>query len=284
MLLLPASITFTVTLPPRAQLMPQFYNTGSSSEHNSVPNPDSQVKPNVNTSEVAHFAALAAGWWNPQGEMRALHAINPLRLDYILKHTGTLFDKQILDIGCGGGLLAEDLALAGARVTALDMSASMLQVARQHAESQGLSINYLQQTAEEHAAIATNKYDVVACMELLEHVPDPRAVVTACSQLVKPQGYVFFSTINRTLKAWLLAIVAAEYLLNLVPPGTHHIQKFIRPSELCHWLTSTPLREHHITGINYRLLRLPSLWHTQKCFSLGGNTNVNYLLVAQHRG
>jgi 2-polyprenyl-6-hydroxyphenyl methylase / 3-demethylubiquinone-9 3-methyltransferase len=229
---------------------------------------------NLNTTEIAHFDSLASRWWDPEGELQLLHTMNPLRLDYILQQTGGVFEQRLLDVGCGGGILAESLAYEGAEVTGLDMSTELLQIARQHAASQALTIDYQHLTVEAHAETHANYYDVITCMELLEHVPDPAAVVYACSRLVKPQGYVFFSTINRTMKAWLLAIIAAESLCRKVPQGTHRIEQLIRPSELCDWLQVTPLIERHIIGLKYQPLR--------QCFRFNRRVDINYILTTQH--
>lgn len=178
----------------------------------------------------------------------------------------------MLDVGCGGGILAESMAQAGAEVTGLDMGAEPLQVARLHALESGVTVNYLQETVEQHAERADAQYDVVTCMEMLEHVPDPRSVVLACARLVKPGGQVFFSTINRNPKAWLLMVLGAEYLLKMVPKGTHDPRKFIRPAELMGWLDSTPLTVRHLCGMHYNPLR--------DRFTLGQGVDVNYLLHA----
>ncbi|QWA09434.1 bifunctional 2-polyprenyl-6-hydroxyphenol methylase/3-demethylubiquinol 3-O-methyltransferase UbiG [Sodalis ligni] len=230
---------------------------------------------NVDRREIAKFDAVASRWWDKEGEFKPLHRINPLRLDYILRHADGLFGKTVLDVGCGGGILTESMALEGATATGLDMGAEPLAVARLHALESRLNIDYIQQTVEEHAAENPERYDVVTCMEMLEHVPDPASIVRACARLVKPGGDVFFSTLNRNPKAWLMAIVGAEYLLRLVPRGTHSITKFIKPAELLHWLDDTPLQERHITGLHYTPLR--------DRFSLGGNVDVNYRLHPRHR-
>lgn len=225
---------------------------------------------NVDNAEIAKFGALASRWWDKEGEFKPLHRINPLRLDYIAQRANGLFGKKVLDVGCGGGILSESMAREGADVTGLDMGAEPLEVARLHALESGIKINYVQQTVEEHAGAHAGQYDVVTCMEMLEHVPDPRSVVAACAKLVKPGGEVFFSTINRNSKAWLLAIVGAEYVLRMVPRGTHDIKKFIRPAELLSWVDETPLREQHIIGLHYNPLT--------NAFSLGRNVDVNYML------
>lgn len=231
---------------------------------------------NVDQQEIAKFEAVASRWWDLEGEFKPLHRINPLRLDYILDRAGGLFGKTVLDVGCGGGILTESMARESAAATGLDMGAEPLAVARLHALESQLKIEYIQQTVEEHADANPGRYDVVTCMEMLEHVPDPASIVRACARLVKPGGDVFFSTLNRNPKAWLMAIIGAEYLLRMVPRGTHNIAKFIKPSELLGWLDSTPLQEKHITGLHYHPLR--------DRFSLGGDVDVNYMLHARHRG
>lgn len=246
----------------------------NASHHNQY-QPDSAAQvDNVDHHEIAKFAALASRWWDLEGEFKPLHRINPLRLDYILQHSEGLFGKQVLDVGCGGGILAESMARTGAQVTGLDMGTEPLQVARLHALESGVEVTYIQETVENHAASHPQRYDVVTCMEMLEHVPNPASVVNACSKLVKPGGHVFFSTINRNTKSWLMAVIAAEYILRLVPKGTHDAKKFIRPSELLHWLDATPLRERHMIGLHYNPL-------TNR-FWLGPNVEVNYMLHTQY--
>ncbi|MEE3660613.1 bifunctional 2-polyprenyl-6-hydroxyphenol methylase/3-demethylubiquinol 3-O-methyltransferase UbiG [Brenneria sp. g21c3] len=225
---------------------------------------------NVDQQEIAKFEAIASRWWDLEGEFKPLHRINPLRLGYIAQHAEGLFGKKVLDVGCGGGILAESMAKEGAEVTGLDMGAEPLQVARLHALESGITVNYVQETVEAHAQAHAGEYDVVTCMEMLEHVPDPQSVVQACAQLVKPGGDVFFSTINRNAKAWAMAVIGAEYILKLVPRGTHDIKKFIRPAELIGWIDATPLREQHIIGLHYN----PLTDH----FKLGPNVDVNYTL------
>lgn len=230
--------------------------------------------PNVDHQEIAKFEAIASRWWDLEGEFKPLHRINPLRLGYISQHAEGLFGKKVLDVGCGGGILAESMAREGADVTGLDMGAEPLQVARLHALESGVAVDYVQETVEAHAHAHPGLYDVVTCMEMLEHVPDPQSVVQACARLVKPGGHVFFSTINRNAKAWMMAVIGAEYVLKMVPRGTHDIKKFIRPAELMHWIDSTPLREKHITGLHYN----PLTDH----FKLGPNVDVNYMLHTRH--
>lgn len=225
---------------------------------------------NVDHHEIAKFTAVASHWWDPLGEFRPLHRINPLRLGYIAGRCGGLFAKKVLDVGCGGGILAESMAGEGAIVTGLDMGAEVLQVARLHALESNMQIDYQQQTVEQHAAQHTHGYDIVTCMEMLEHVPDPQSVVNACARLVKPDGHVFFSTINRNAKAWLLAVIGAEYVLRLVPKGTHDVKKFIKPAELLGWLDHTWLQERHITGLHYNPLT--------RAFRLAPGVDVNYIL------
>ncbi|MBN3263057.1 bifunctional 2-polyprenyl-6-hydroxyphenol methylase/3-demethylubiquinol 3-O-methyltransferase UbiG [Pectobacterium brasiliense] len=230
--------------------------------------------PNVDHQEIAKFEAIASRWWDLEGEFKPLHRINPLRLGYISQHAEGLFGKKVLDVGCGGGILAESMAREGADVTGLDMGAEPLQVARLHALESGVAVDYVQETVEAHAHAHPGLYDVVTCMEMLEHVPDPQSVVQACARLVKPGGHVFFSTINRNAKAWMMAVIGAEYVLKMVPRGTHDIKKFIRPAELMHWVDSTPLREKHIIGLHYN----PLTDH----FKLGPNVDVNYMLHTSH--
>ncbi|MDZ7277859.1 bifunctional 2-polyprenyl-6-hydroxyphenol methylase/3-demethylubiquinol 3-O-methyltransferase UbiG [Pantoea eucrina] len=229
-----------------------------------------ESRQNVDHAEIAKFEAVASRWWDLEGEFKPLHRINPLRLGWIAQHSNGLFGKKVLDVGCGGGILAESMAHEGAEVTGLDMGAEPLAVARLHAQESGVSVNYVQQTVEEHAESHAGQYDVVTCMEMLEHVPDPRSVVLACARLVKPGGEVFFSTINRNPKAWLLAVFGAEYVLRMVPRGTHDVKKFIRPAELLNWVDETPLREKHMIGLHYNPLT--------NQFRLGQGVDVNYMI------
>jgi 2-polyprenyl-6-hydroxyphenyl methylase/3-demethylubiquinone-9 3-methyltransferase len=226
----------------------------------------------VDAAEIAKFDALAARWWDPSGDFRPLHEINPLRLDYIRQRT-ELSGKRVLDIGCGGGILAESMASAGAQVTGIDMGGGPLEVARLHQAETGRTIEYLQVTAEAHAAERPGEYDVVTCLEMLEHVPRPSTVVSACTALVRPGGDVFFSTINRNPKAFVFAIVGAEYLLRLLPAGTHEYRKFVRPSELAAWGRHANLELRASVGMHYN----PFL----RQYSLGPNIDVNYLMHFQ---
>ena len=228
------------------------------------------VAHNVDHKEIAKFEAVASRWWDLEGEFKPLHRINPLRLGYIAERSGGLFGKKVLDVGCGGGILAESMAREGAAVTGLDMGFEPLQVAKLHALESGIQVEYVQETVEEHAAKHAGEYDVVTCMEMLEHVPDPQSVVHACARLVKPGGQVFFSTINRNGKAWLMAVVGAEYIMKMVPKGTHDVKKFIKPAELIGWVDETILKEQHITGLHYNPLT--------NTFKLAPGVDVNYML------
>jgi 2-polyprenyl-6-hydroxyphenyl methylase/3-demethylubiquinone-9 3-methyltransferase len=225
---------------------------------------------NVDHQEIAKFEAVASRWWDLEGEFKPLHRINPLRLNYIQQRADGVFGKKILDVGCGGGILAESMAREGADVTGLDMGAEPLQVARLHSLETGIKVTYVQETVEQHTDEHAGLYDIVTCMEMLEHVPDPRSVVLACAKLVKPGGHVFFSTINRNNKAWLMAVIGAEYVLKMVPKGTHDVKKFIRPAELIGWIDETPLRERNMIGLHYNPL-------TDK-FKLAPNVDVNYMV------
>lgn len=224
---------------------------------------------NVDRGEIAHFDALASRWWDPEGEFRTLHEINPLRLDYIRRRAG-LEGRRILDVGCGGGILAEAMAAAGATVTGIDMAPAALAVARLHRDGAGLEIEYLETTVEALALERAGEFDVVTCMELLEHVPRPSSVVEACARLVRPGGHVFFATINRHPKAFAYAIIGAEYLLRLLPRGTHEYARFIRPSELAAWGRKAGLGLEHGTGMHYNPLT--------REYWLGPGLDVNYLM------
>ena len=225
---------------------------------------------NADPQELAKFGELAHRWWDPDGEFRPLHQINPLRLDWIAG-TVALSGKRVVDIGCGGGILAEAMVGLGAEVLGIDLSTRPLKVAQLHAMESGLErLSYREMSAEALAAEAPAGFDVVTCMEMLEHVPDPASVVQACAQLVKPGGRVFFSTINRNAKAWLMAIVGAEHVLELLPKGTHEYQRFIRPSELTRWCREAGLEADQFRGMGYNPLT--------RRYSLSHDTSVNYLL------
>lgn len=205
---------------------------------------------NVDAAEIARFQSAASRWWDPEGEMRPLHELNPVRLAYV-ERSGALRGRSVLDVGCGGGLLSEAMAVAGATVTGLDLASELLEVARLHALESGVSVDYRLETAEAHAQSHAGRYDVVTCMEMLEHVPDPGSVIAALARLVRPGGHVFVSTINRNPRAWLQAVVAAEYVLRLLPRGTHAYDKFIRPSELAAWAREGGLELVDVAGLEY---------------------------------
>ncbi len=224
---------------------------------------------NVDPDEIRKFEELASRWWDPNSEFKPLHAINPLRFGYINSRT-PVAGKRVIDVGCGGGLLSEAMATAGADVTGVDMGETPLAVAREHATQSGLDIRYVQSTAEDIASSEASTYDIVTCLEMLEHVPDPSAVVAACRKLLKPGGSVYFSTINRTAKGYLLAVIGAEYVLNLLPKGTHDYAKFIRPSELELFGRQAGLALQDITGLHYNPLT--------RHYSLGPGVDVNYMM------
>lgn len=226
---------------------------------------------NVEAAEVNKFAELAHQWWDTQGVFKPLHQLNPLRLDYI-DSRASLNGKLVLDVGCGGGILSESMAGRGAQVTGIDLADKSLQVAQLHALESAVSIEYRCVAVEALAAEQPQSFDVVTCMEMLEHVPDPASVVRACAALVKPGGHLFFSTLNRNAKAYLMAVVGAEYVLNLLPKGTHDYAKFIKPSELAAWLRQSGLELQHQSGVNYNPLN--------KQYSLTQDTSVNYMLHA----
>jgi 2-polyprenyl-6-hydroxyphenyl methylase/3-demethylubiquinone-9 3-methyltransferase len=230
------------------------------------------TRENVDPAEVAKFDALASRWWDPDGEFRSLHDINPLRLDWIRQHV-QLAGATVVDIGCGGGILAESMANVGATVTGIDMAEGPLAVARLHQHESDADVNYRQATAEELASEEAGAFDVVTCLEMLEHVPDPSQVIRSCTELVKPGGHVFFSTINRNPKSFAFAIVGAEYVLKLLPAGTHAYEKFIRPSELESWARPAGLSLKDSIGMHYNPVT--------KEYSLGENLDVNYLMYFQ---
>jgi len=208
---------------------------------------------NVDLQEIAKFEALASRWWDHSGEFRPLHEINPLRANFIDQHS-PVAGKRLVDVGCGGGILAESMAQRGAAVTGIDMGEAPLSVARMHGLESGVEVNYRQSTAEDLAAEEAGTYDIVCCLEMLEHVPDPGAVIAACAALARPGGSLYFSTINRNAKAFAFAIVGAEHILKLLPAGTHEYAKFIKPSELAGWLREAGLVLEGMTGLTYNPL------------------------------
>lgn len=228
---------------------------------------------NYDSAELAKFSALAHRWWDPDSEFRPLHEINPLRLGHIEALTGGLAGRRVLDVGCGGGILAEAMAKAGATVTGIDLAEKPLKVAMLHRLESGAQVEYRHVAAETLADESPEAFDVVTCMEMLEHVPDPASVVRACSRLVRPGGWVFFSTINRNPKSFLFAIVGAEYVLRLLPRGTHEFAKFIRPSELAGFCREAGLSVADVTGMTYNPI--------SKVYSLGRDVDVNYLVATR---
>ena len=224
---------------------------------------------NADPQELAKFGDLAHRWWDPNAEFRPLHEINPLRLGWIDRHVG-LNGKRVLDVGCGGGILAEAMAARGADVTGIDLSEKPLGVARLHLYESGQKVDYRQIAAEDLAREMPAAFDVVTCMEMLEHVPDPSSIVRACAALVKPGCTVFFSTINRNPKSYLFAVIGAEYVLNLLPKGTHDYARFIRPAELARYARDAGLQNDEIIGMHYNPL--------SKQYSLGFGADVNYLM------
>jgi 2-polyprenyl-6-hydroxyphenyl methylase/3-demethylubiquinone-9 3-methyltransferase len=227
---------------------------------------------NVDDSEIAKFEALAARWWDADGEFRPLHEINPLRANWIDSHS-PVAGKVLLDVGCGGGILSESMAQRGAHVTAIDMGEGPLAVARLHQLESGVSVDYRQSTAEALAEELPGHFDIVCCLEMLEHVPDPGAVITACAAMTRPGGNLYFSTINRNPKAFLFAIVGAEHILRLLPAGTHEYEKFIKPSELAQWIRNAGLQLHTMTGLVYNPL--------SKRYRLdAADVSVNYMVHA----
>lgn len=223
---------------------------------------------NADNREIAKFEALASRWWDKDSEFKPLHDINPLRLDYI-DQRANLKGNKVIDIGCGGGILSESMAARGAEVTGIDLGGAPLAVARLHKLESGVNVDYQQISAEAMAAEHAGSFDVVTCLEMLEHVPDPASVVQACATLVRPGGDVFFSTINRNPKAYLMAVIGAEYVLNLLPRGTHDYARFIRPSELDQWARAAALNIQNITGMHYNPIT--------RIYRLGRGVDVNYL-------
>lgn len=225
---------------------------------------------NVDAAEIAKFEALASRWWDRNSEFKPLHDINPLRANFIDERS-PVAQRKVIDVGCGGGILAESLAQRGAQVTGIDMGEAPLAVARLHALESGVELTYEQITAEDKAAQMSEAFDVVTCMEMLEHVPNPAAIVQACATLVKPGGHVFFSTLNRNPKSYLFAVIGAEYLLRLLPKGTHDYAKFITPAELSQFIRNAGMTVETLKGMGYNPLT--------KVYSLNQDTSVNYLVA-----
>lgn len=228
-----------------------------------------QTQSNVDPAEISKFGALASRWWDPEGQMKSLHDINPLRANFIDLHAD-IAGKKVLDVGCGAGILSEALAQRGGIVSAIDMAQESLDVAKLHLYESNLEIDYQLSTAEDFAEKHTEQFDVITCMEMLEHVPDPASVIHACAKLVKPGGHVFFSTINRNAKSYAFAVLAAEYVLGLVPKGTHHYTKLLKPSELAAWMRQCNLSIQTMQGMQYNPI--------SKQYYLNDNTDVNYLV------
>lgn len=225
---------------------------------------------NADPLELEKFSQLAHRWWDPNSEFKPLHEINPLRMDYI-EGLASLRDKVVLDVGCGGGILSEGMATRGAKVTGIDLSDKALKVAKLHLLESGQQVEYRKITIESLAKEQPQHYDIVTCMEMLEHVPDPMSVVRACAKLVKPGGWVFFSTINRNLKSYLFAIIGAEYVLKLLPRGTHEYANFIKPSELARMARNAGLFDEKLIGMTYNPFT--------KIYALGNDTDVNYIMA-----
>ena len=230
-----------------------------------------QNKNNVDLEEIEKFNLLAHKWWDPTSEFKPLHEINPLRLNFI-KSSVNLKGKKVLDVGCGGGILSESIANAGADVTGIDQGDKVIQIAKLHAKESGVKIKYKHINIEDFYKNTDERFDVITCLEMLEHVPDPNSIINTCSKLLKPGGKIFFSTINKNLKAFLFAIIGAEYILNLLPKGTHEYKKFIKPSQLQAWASGNNLSFDSIIGMTYNPI-------TQK-YKLSQDTSVNYIVEA----
>lgn len=233
---------------------------------------------NIDQQELDKFSKMAASWWDLKGDFKPIHQLNPLRLNYILQHSNGLNGKKVLDVGCGGGILSESMAKSGANVTGIDMSPQPLAVAKQHAQDNNLIIDYQQSTIEDflqqHQQLQAEKFDVITCMEMLEHVPDPLSIIRSCRQLLKPDGVLFMSTINRTLKAWALVVIGAEYILKMLPQGTHDYEKFIKPAELLAYCDQVGLTCQQLKGYHYNPLT-GNFW-------LNDDVSANYWGVFRH--
>ena len=228
---------------------------------------------NADQAELDKFSQLAHRWWDPNSEFKPLHDINPLRLEWIARLSGGIAGKRVIDVGCGGGILSESMALHGAQVTGIDLADKPLKVAKLHQLESGVQVDYRLIAAEDLAAAEPESFDVVTCMEMLEHVPDPVSVMTACARMAKPDGWVFFSTLNRNPKSYLLAIIGAEYVLNMLPKGTHDWAKFIKPHELAAYARQAGLESVELMGMTYNPFT--------KAYRLGRDTDVNYLLACR---
>ena len=230
---------------------------------------------NVDAAEIEKFSALASRWWDTQSEFKTLHDINPIRVDYINQQCGGLTGKKVLDIGCGGGILSEAMAAKNADVTGIDMAEQSLDVAKMHLHESGLTVDYQMITAEQFADDNEDKFDVVCCLEMLEHVPDPASIINAAAKALKPNGTLVLSTLNRNAKSYMLAIVGAEYIMKMLPKGTHEYQKFLKPSELAQAARSASLEVTDVTGLSYNPI--------SKNYSLGQDVDVNYLMTCHNR-
>ncbi|MEH6444382.1 MAG: bifunctional 2-polyprenyl-6-hydroxyphenol methylase/3-demethylubiquinol 3-O-methyltransferase UbiG [Oceanospirillaceae bacterium] len=228
--------------------------------------------PNVDPAEIAKFEELASRWWDKNSEFKPLHDINPLRVNYI-DSKASLEGKKVLDVGCGGGILSESMVQRGAQVTGIDLGAAPLKIAKLHGLESGFIVDYQQISAEEMAEQNPASYDVITCMEMLEHVPDPSSIVNACAAMLKPGGHIFFSTINRNPKSYIFAILGAEHILKMVPKGTHEFKKFIKPSELGSWIRNNSLEINDMVGMDYNLL-------TKEYRLQADDLSVNYIISA----
>ncbi|AKC60039.1 bifunctional 2-polyprenyl-6-hydroxyphenol methylase/3-demethylubiquinol 3-O-methyltransferase UbiG [Blochmannia endosymbiont of Polyrhachis (Hedomyrma) turneri] len=229
---------------------------------------------NIDYNEKIKFDTLFNHWWDKNGTFKILHQINPIRLKYITNCSNGIFKKKILDVGCGGGILSESMAEKGAHVTGLDIGENTIQAAQKHANQQKIQINYINETIEQHARKNKHKYDIITCMEVLEHVPNPISIIQSCAYALKINGNIFFSTLNRTIISWLIIIGGAEYIFNILPYGTHQFKKFIKPSELLAWTDTAHLQAKKIIGLSFNII--------SKKYKLSNNLNTNYILHAKH--